>query len=119
MKDLPKSWEFNELRRDVEAIRQGDTVMRVAVADLSQDVKVVKATVTDNIRQVNELEHRVTRLEAAAWLLCAIVRGVLIVTAIWRVIFRSCGVLLASICLFVVVVPMRGMKLDRLPAART
>jgi hypothetical protein len=43
MKDLLKNWEFNELRRDVEAIRQGDTVMRVAVADLSQDVKVVKA----------------------------------------------------------------------------
>lgn len=64
LKDLPKSWEFNELRRDVEAIRQGDTVLLVAVADLSQDVKVVKAGVTDTSRKLHNLEHRVSRLKA-------------------------------------------------------
>ena len=65
MKDMPKSWEFKELQRDIDTLRQNGTVIRVAIADVSQDMKIIKAAVTDNTRQVNELEHRVSRLEAA------------------------------------------------------
>jgi len=64
MKDLPKSWEFNELRREVDALRRSDVVIEMAVADLSKDVKVIKARVTDNSREVADVKHRVTRLEA-------------------------------------------------------
>ncbi len=64
LKDLPKSWEFTELRRDVDALRHSDVVIEMAVADLSKDVKVIKAGVSDNSREVAALKHRVTRLEA-------------------------------------------------------
>ena len=66
MKDLPKSWEFNELRRDLDGLKQSMSVVKVAVADLSQDVKAVKAGVADNSRDVAKHEHRIARLEAAA-----------------------------------------------------
>jgi predicted nucleic acid-binding Zn-ribbon protein len=64
MKDVPKSWEFDELRRDVDALRRSDVVIEVAVADLSKDVKAIRAGVTDTSREVAEVKHRVTRLEA-------------------------------------------------------
>ncbi|HEU5377797.1 MAG TPA: hypothetical protein VFV38_20430 [Ktedonobacteraceae bacterium] len=35
------------------------------VAEFKQDVKVIKAVVTDMSRQVNDPEHRISRLEAA------------------------------------------------------
>jgi predicted nucleic acid-binding Zn-ribbon protein len=64
MKDLPKSWEFKELRREMEVMRRSDGVIEMAVTDMSKDVKVIKAGVTDNSREVADLKHRVTRLEA-------------------------------------------------------
>jgi septal ring factor EnvC (AmiA/AmiB activator) len=36
------------------------------IRELKQDMKVVKATVTDLSHQVNDHEHRITRLEAAS-----------------------------------------------------
>jgi predicted nucleic acid-binding Zn-ribbon protein len=64
-KDLPTRWEFDVLRRDVEAMKQNITVLKVAIADLSEDVKVIKAGVTDNSRELADHEHRIARLEAA------------------------------------------------------
>jgi hypothetical protein len=49
--DLPTRKEFNELRQDV--------------AELKQDMKVVKAAVTATNHDVAELDRRVSRLEAA------------------------------------------------------
>jgi len=51
IKDLPTRMEFSELRQDV--------------AELKQDMKVVRAATTDTSHQVHDLERRVSRLEAA------------------------------------------------------
>ena len=48
---LPTRVEFNELKDDV--------------AELKQDLKAVKAAVTDLSNKVADHEHRITRLEAA------------------------------------------------------
>ena len=49
--DLPTRREFEELRQ--------------YVVELKQDVKVIKAAVTDQSHQLADHEHRVIRLEAA------------------------------------------------------
>ncbi len=64
-KNLPARWEFDVLRRDIEAMKQNINVLTVAVTDLSQDVKVIKAGVPDNSRELADHEHRIARLEAA------------------------------------------------------
>ena len=51
IRDLPTRGEFNLLGQKVDK--------------LSDDMVVVKAAVTANNRDVAELDHRVTRLEAA------------------------------------------------------
>ena len=51
IKDLPTRMELSEFRQDV--------------AELTQDMKVVRAATTDTSRQVHDLERRVSRLEAA------------------------------------------------------
>ena len=51
-----------DMQEKVDKIPQ----MQEDVGELKQDMKVVKAAVTDTSRQVNNHEHRITRLEAAA-----------------------------------------------------
>ena len=65
IKDLPTRWEFNELRRDVDGIKQSASVLKVAIADLSQDVKVIKDAVSDNDHELADHGRRITQLEAA------------------------------------------------------
>lgn len=51
LKDIPTRTEFGALKQDV--------------ADLNQDVKVIKAAVMDMGKQLADHEHRIIRLEAA------------------------------------------------------
>ena len=51
LREVPKRVEFNELKQDV--------------AELKQDMKVVKAAVQATNRDLAALDQRVTRLEAA------------------------------------------------------
>ncbi len=64
MKDLPTRWQFNELRRDVDGLKQITNVLKVAIADVSQDAKAIKTGVSDS-RELANHARRISRLEAA------------------------------------------------------
>jgi septal ring factor EnvC (AmiA/AmiB activator) len=53
-----------ELVKDVPAIRHDLTQVQSDISELKQDMKIVKAAVTDLSRQGQDHERRLTRLEA-------------------------------------------------------
>lgn len=56
---------IKEYVKDVPVLKQDTQVIKNDVTELKSDMKIVKAAVTDLSKQVNDHEHRITRLEAA------------------------------------------------------
>ena len=63
---VPKREEFEALKNDVGTVKVAITDLSQEVREVKQDVKVIKAAVVDLGHQTADHEHRITRLEATS-----------------------------------------------------